>query len=292
MNNSRKNAFTLIELLVVIAIIAILAAILFPVFAQAKEAAKNTQLLSHVKQNGTAQMIYSTDYDDVICPSMGSHPVSPIDLGWQDLSQPYMKNVTITLNNKRPTPAAGAYYDWQRLQHMAMPTRAAVRPALTVGYYTNTAQSQSVRYEGVSGFYNLDPSQGDWLGRSAASSYSTSSIEDVSTTALITEGGNWDGWFSLFDNPMGVCVRWVPDVYNSNNGGFLFGITATTRYKNSRSGLYNSTTCLLPDGLTTYVRTDSSAKAVDFRTYFWAPQPSVSGATTYRVTKALNPRGL
>jgi len=59
-----KRAFTLIELLVVIAIIAILAAILFPVFAQAKEAAKKTVALSNAKQTGTAANIYLADYDD------------------------------------------------------------------------------------------------------------------------------------------------------------------------------------------------------------------------------------
>ena len=64
MNNS-KRAFTLIELLVVIAIIAILAAILFPVFAQAKESAKKTSGLANTKQFGTAINMYSADYDDV-----------------------------------------------------------------------------------------------------------------------------------------------------------------------------------------------------------------------------------
>lgn len=68
----KRNAFTLIELLVVIAIIAILAAILFPVFAQAKEAAKKTQSISNLKQTGTSFMIYSTDYDDRF-PSAYSH---------------------------------------------------------------------------------------------------------------------------------------------------------------------------------------------------------------------------
>jgi prepilin-type N-terminal cleavage/methylation domain-containing protein len=58
------RAFTLIELLVVIAIIAILAAILFPVFAQAREAARKTACLSQVKQLGAAALMYTNDYDE------------------------------------------------------------------------------------------------------------------------------------------------------------------------------------------------------------------------------------
>jgi prepilin-type N-terminal cleavage/methylation domain-containing protein len=67
----RRKAFTLIELLVVIAIIAILAAILFPVFAQAKEAAKKTATLNNYKQVGVGLHLYTTDNDDVASLSAG-----------------------------------------------------------------------------------------------------------------------------------------------------------------------------------------------------------------------------
>jgi len=63
-----NRGFTLIELLVVIAIIAILAAILFPVFAQAREKARQASCLSNTKQIGTATMMYSQDYDETVPP--------------------------------------------------------------------------------------------------------------------------------------------------------------------------------------------------------------------------------
>lgn len=95
-----KKAFTLIELLVVIAIIAILAAILFPVFAQAKEAAKKTSCLSNAKQMGTALFMYAGDYDDTLCQTsweseFTSQPFNPggqYQIHWSFLMQPYIKN--------------------------------------------------------------------------------------------------------------------------------------------------------------------------------------------------------
>jgi prepilin-type N-terminal cleavage/methylation domain-containing protein/prepilin-type processing-associated H-X9-DG protein len=84
--------FTLIELLVVIAIIAILAAILFPVFAQAREAARKTACLSNMKQLTLGWLMYTEDYDETnpmtaqCCDSTGSQ------IYWQFMIEPYVKN--------------------------------------------------------------------------------------------------------------------------------------------------------------------------------------------------------
>jgi prepilin-type N-terminal cleavage/methylation domain-containing protein/prepilin-type processing-associated H-X9-DG protein len=77
-----RRGFTLIELLVVIAIIAILAAILFPVFAQAREQARKTACLSNQKQIGTALLMYANDYDETV-PSVIAHAPP-----WTDPSNP------------------------------------------------------------------------------------------------------------------------------------------------------------------------------------------------------------
>lgn len=114
----QRRAFTLIELLVVIAIIAILAAILFPVFAQAREAARMTACLSNMRQIGTGMNMYLQDYDETLpAADWGNAWVGPpytvfaFQTGagsgaptWADVFQPYLKNTKVL---KCPSDSSG-----------------------------------------------------------------------------------------------------------------------------------------------------------------------------------------
>ena len=109
-----RRAFTLIELLVVIAIIAILAAILFPVFAQAKLAAKKTASLSNVKQVQLAMLMYTNDYDDVYslgCPNNWWYPTGG---GWAFALYPYEKSLQLMRDSTDPNNAMSPWdYSWE-----------------------------------------------------------------------------------------------------------------------------------------------------------------------------------
>lgn len=101
----RRSGFTLIELLVVIAIIAILASILFPVFARAREKARQSACLSNVKQILLALDMYAQDYDETYPQGFTPNEESP---NWRDFVQPYIKNnqVWICPSQKKDRPAS------------------------------------------------------------------------------------------------------------------------------------------------------------------------------------------
>lgn len=128
----KSSGFTLIELLVVIAIIAILASILFPVFAQAREKARQTGCLSNQKQYGTAMMMYAQDYDESLTPvwtvpgeewfGAGPNWQTQPDLAmqtWVKKLDPYVKNLRMS---KCPSTSDqygiySTYHAWINVQY-------------------------------------------------------------------------------------------------------------------------------------------------------------------------------
>ncbi len=119
-----RNGFTLIELLVVIAIIAILAAILFPVFAQAREKARQSSCLSNEKQLAMGVSMYAQDYDETFAPYSDGAGVAGFfgyfgadGPRWADMIFPYVKNRQVfdcpDGNVHLATLAGGTYFDTQ-----------------------------------------------------------------------------------------------------------------------------------------------------------------------------------
>lgn len=125
-SSASRSAFTLIELLVIIGIIAILAAILFPLFAQARAKGRQTACLSNLKQIGTGLMMYTQDYDKTLPLQYNggsylvndyANPDAPYN--WMALTQPYIKNILVyqcpqaivnTSKNFSPTALSSASY--------------------------------------------------------------------------------------------------------------------------------------------------------------------------------------
>jgi prepilin-type N-terminal cleavage/methylation domain-containing protein/prepilin-type processing-associated H-X9-DG protein len=148
-----RRGFTLIELLVVIAIIAILAGILFPVFARAREAARQTACRSNVKQLTTALTMYSQDYDECYVLAFYNGGTAY----WPWIMNSYVKNGQVykcpsdpqsqnSLDTSNPADEFVTYgYNWNRLNGTAM--AAVQKPAETVAfvdcnYYAGAPNSQ------------------------------------------------------------------------------------------------------------------------------------------------------
>jgi prepilin-type N-terminal cleavage/methylation domain-containing protein/prepilin-type processing-associated H-X9-DG protein len=135
-----KRAFTLIELLVVIAIIAILAAILFPVFAQAKAAAKKTQALSNIKQLSLGVLMYNNDYDGVYTSGTNGCWWQSIDGGWTYNVQPYIKNTPIFQSPGDPTTKS-TWQDWVKTEATAVPISFAANGYMREQTYVPASRS-------------------------------------------------------------------------------------------------------------------------------------------------------
>lgn len=215
-----RKGFTLIELLVVIAIIAILAAILFPVFAQAKLAAKKTNDLSQLKQLALSSLMYSNDYDDealvfpyagtwsTSCPGCAgntadqptNHQLGP---WWSDRLQPYVKNKGIFANPTNQDTLYKCVGYWL--------------PGWTSATDTNTSDLYRVTYT-----FNQFVSHGDDnpLTPHAAS---MTNIPEPADTVLMGPSDNWWSRSSCQTNGTGNSVDFEWDISEGGFGYELWG---------------------------------------------------------------------
>jgi len=219
---TRKSGFTLIELLVVIAIIAILAAILFPVFAQAREKARSISCLSNMKQIGLGMAMYIQDYDEqtpaafvaMVSPQTGINPY-PFD----EQIAPYIKNISIwACPSDSSPPGWQSGWTWETVQE-----KTYYRRSYDYVGRVNTIESAD------KGTGQPDPNTGmsNW-----GQGYALAAFDQPSDTLAIVEcwGINNNGysdagsygspWGSLFTN----CDNWKiagrnnPPVTNTDMG--------------------------------------------------------------------------
>jgi len=209
MFRSTRYAFTLIELLVVIAIIAILAAILFPVFAQARAQARKTDCLSNQKQLSLSILMYTQDYDEVFPPVFNvtgpdntlwwySGPGQPSVASWQNLIYPYAKNWGVMLCKDWPFQHADPTTTYDPFVSYGVLPNSGISgiPYWTDDYYH---AGQIVACQGIFGF-STDVTAVTGLP-SATSSVSSSSLAAVAQPAsmtLTTDAGSPEMFIGIF----------------------------------------------------------------------------------------------
>jgi prepilin-type N-terminal cleavage/methylation domain-containing protein len=189
---SSRRGFTLIELLVVIAIIAILAAMLFPVFAHAREKARQTSCISNLKQLGAGMIMYSEDNDGLFPPAVARPSrgvINFFEMSWMALMQPYMKNLGVFI-----CPSSG-HISQDYLNHPKdadLLQNYGYAPTNRVAGYEDvravTGPYGEALWEGIGGFYGIPT--GGYL--EDAPSYSQAQIARPTDTVLLLDEEAFD----------------------------------------------------------------------------------------------------
>lgn len=199
-----RRGFTLIELLVVIAIIAILAAILFPVFAQAREQARGVSCLSNMKQVGTATALYLQDYDETFPMNLyfGADPSPCVYTAWTAIL-PYSKNTQVYTCPSNPT----AMDFPPTMAAISMPPPCTSAPLLKyISYMPNFALL-------------------DWGNPSNVFGPNNRPVKSLAQVEFTVETSMWsdstgtlpDAYFGLMDEPV------QPRHHNTLNSSFVDG---------------------------------------------------------------------
>jgi prepilin-type N-terminal cleavage/methylation domain-containing protein/prepilin-type processing-associated H-X9-DG protein len=202
---TRKTGFTLIELLVVIAIIAILAAILFPVFAQAREKARAISCLSNTKQIGLGLAMYTQDYDEQMPAAFAG--VAAVNNGtcstiaYEDQIAPYIKNKALYVcpSDSLSRVGDGCFWDGNDCSPSA----------------SNCQTGKQIRSFGYVG--NINTEQGDAAGQSPDPN-----------TGMSPWAGTGVGGYSIasFDAPadtISIVESWAADNNNATQGDAFYG---------------------------------------------------------------------
>lgn len=296
--NPRRRGFTLIELLVVIAIIAILAAILFPVFAQARAKARQSTCLSNLKQLGLGVLMYVQDYDETF-PLAGT-VVRTNDTAtfwwngaaadsfatWQNQVFPYTKNYGIAICSENFLTNGNANAALDFALNYGMPPVSGIHGVATWGdtYYSQPYGSGPVvKWQGLVG---LGAGTGGWVGGGNLSSPSAplAAISAPAEMTMMTDASNYDWWGSGFG----------PGGYDTNF--FAYCVTWYAEYKQQRFGPIarhaqtNKTPCSLirlSGGQLQVTFADGHTKSMQVGKYFEAVPTSAGPYYKY-----LNPAGV
>jgi prepilin-type N-terminal cleavage/methylation domain-containing protein len=235
MQRKRSSAFTLIELLVVIAIIAILAAILFPVFAQARERARMSACISNMRQTANALMMYVQDYDETF-PYIRFHgngaKQGAFTYIWKNAIRPYVKNIDVFACPSNP-------------YSRAIPGMPGTDPVTTIGmngegWEVEPGQRMPISYvmnSCASTWYPADTKEGQ-----SSPPLRMAQLQRPSDTILVAETKTswadmdmypiWAQCYSIFSHPAGKMgnfifhdghvksKKWLSTLYPLNQNNF------------------------------------------------------------------------